>query len=899
MKRRQFFIAIALALTWVSGAFAQVSVTTNPAPWSQIGATTPLSASVTSSSVALPAYSQPPPPTANVCNTGTVTVYVALGDITVVATSNNTQILAGTCRPLALNGATYLAAITASSTATVTVELGSGTSASVGGTGSGSGMTPSASNAVLPDARNNLGLGTANTPAFAGAVLNSTHSSSGVVAQGLYGHGSWVGSVTSGQAFFNELAIDNDTVNTTGAGGPGGAIAVYIGENLGSASLTGGRTTLESLLNLTHATGNGAANRNFYVAGASVAQASANDGGTNTTGAGNFFAGNDSAALQTGATYFNSIVGREIDIGVATGATKVSYKEGLKIVQLGTGGAAVDAIQGTTADFAVGIVNQIGASTYWLNGIIFGEPDGIWAIDPTNGTMIGTLATALGGHSYAAKYGIDFSSVTFSSGFLNSTGFLVDGSGNTTTNGLVVGSPTGGSQGTGTVNATGLFVNGVAVTAGFPTTANGLGSDGAAFLPWSFSANFAETGTTWDLTSREDDCTSGTCAASGSAAIASSDSGAYVKLDAHAYTIVRANTAGFTSGFSFCGENTGTTGNATITATTSVWVGAGGTTLATIEPGASFCARSNGTDYEIGIAHHLGDGPSITPTALSGNVNDYNPTNMATARTIRQDGGAADRNITGIAGGFDNRRLRITNIGSTNNLIIVDQSASSAAANRFQIGANITIGINKSRDFYYDGTVNFWRPADVALANTVTAGSCGDATHSCGLTYAVDGRITAASNNALTSSGTTVVTAFVTSEFDATSTTDVTIAGADITGMSLALSAGKNYACHGFFPATAPATGGIKIIFTSEDGLTFTSGAYSFATSNSFTNSSSTTMGSAIGNSNVINTGFFVVDAFVQINAGGHMLMRGAQNTSNGTKTAYLPNGYLACTQQN
>jgi hypothetical protein len=35
-------------------------------------------------------------------------------------------------------------------------------------------------------------------------------------------------------------------------------------------------------------------------------------------------------------------------------------------------------------------------------------------------------------------------------------------------NGLVIGAPTGGSQGAGTVNATGLYVNGVAVSGGYP-----------------------------------------------------------------------------------------------------------------------------------------------------------------------------------------------------------------------------------------------------------------------------------------------------------------------------------------------------------------------------------------------------------------------------------------------
>ncbi len=41
----------------------------------------------------------------------------------------------------------------------------------------------------------------------------------------------------------------------------------------------------------------------------------------------------------------------------------------------------------------------------------------------------------------------------------------------------------------------------------------------------------------------------------------------------------------------------------------------------------------------------------------------------------------------------------------------------------------------------------------VSLSNVVTAGSCGDATHSCGLTYDAKGRITAATNNVISGGG--------------------------------------------------------------------------------------------------------------------------------------------------
>lgn len=110
---------------------------------------------------------------------------------------------------------------------------------------------------------------------------------------------------------------------------------------------------------------------------------------------------------------------------------------------------------------------------------------------------------------------------------------------------------------------------------------------------------------------------------------------------------------------------------------------------------------------------------TVTPTALSGNVNDYSPTGFAAASTLRIDGGAADRTITGLAGGSDGRIITITNIGSTNNLILSDADAGSTAANRFQIGGNITLAPNGSMTLRYDATSSRWRP----INRTASSGS--------------------------------------------------------------------------------------------------------------------------------------------------------------------------------
>ena len=134
---------------------------------------------------------------------------------------------------------------------------------------------------------------------------------------------------------------------------------------------------------------------------------------------------------------------------------------------------------------------------------------------------------------------------------------------------------------------------------------------------------------------------------------------------------------------------------------------------------------------------------TLSPTALSGSVNDYNPANLATSSALRIDGGAADRNITGLAGGADGRIITITNIGSTNNLTLTNQDAGSTSGNRFLLPADTILPINTSLALRYDGTSSRWRPWSRALSNTgVTAGSCTSAN----ITVDAAGRVTSAAN---------------------------------------------------------------------------------------------------------------------------------------------------------
>lgn len=284
--------------------------------------------------------------------------------------------------------------------------------------------------------------------------VNPTYSTTvtpGFLARGFYG-----GTVTSGQAFFNQIGADGDSVNASSAQG-GGALLFYVGHTL-SAGAVGGRTTLQANFNQLGSTT--AAVGQYYVALSGFANASFSAGGSAGSLRGNLFGANHSALLKTGAGMFwNSAVGEEIDVGIQAG-TSVIDKVGFKVVQW-----VSDAVHGTRADYAIGLNNQaLGTAPGWNVGFAFGGPEGWWPISST-GTMLGTYAAVIGGGpSIAAAYGIDFSSVTFSTGFLKSTGFLVDGSGNVTGASYKAGAAVGVSCAAGTVSLATLVVTGGIVT---------------------------------------------------------------------------------------------------------------------------------------------------------------------------------------------------------------------------------------------------------------------------------------------------------------------------------------------------------------------------------------------------------------------------------------------------
>jgi hypothetical protein len=97
----------------------------------------------------------------------------------------------------------------------------------------------------------------------------------------------------------------------------------------------------------------------------------------------------------------------------------------------------------------------------------------------------------------------------------------------------------------------------------------------------------------------------------------------------------------------------------------------------------------------------------ITPSQITSDQNDYNPTGLSTASTLRLSSDAS-RNITGLQGGADGRILFIHNVGS-NNIVLKDESASSSAANRFALTADVTLSADAVAVLQYDSTSSRWR----------------------------------------------------------------------------------------------------------------------------------------------------------------------------------------------
>ena len=109
----------------------------------------------------------------------------------------------------------------------------------------------------------------------------------------------------------------------------------------------------------------------------------------------------------------------------------------------------------------------------------------------------------------------------------------------------------------------------------------------------------------------------------------------------------------------------------------------------------------------------------ISPSQITSNQNDYNPTSLSTASTLRINSDAA-RDITGLQGGADGRLVILHNIGSFT-ITLKDENASSTAANRFALSADSALATDQACLLQYDSTSSRWR----LIAGPSSAGAPG------------------------------------------------------------------------------------------------------------------------------------------------------------------------------
>lgn len=118
----------------------------------------------------------------------------------------------------------------------------------------------------------------------------------------------------------------------------------------------------------------------------------------------------------------------------------------------------------------------------------------------------------------------------------------------------------------------------------------------------------------------------------------------------------------------------------------------------------------------------------ISPAQITANQNDYAPTGLGTASILKLSSDAA-RSITGLAAGGEGCVVSLINTGSQT-INLLDESASSSAANRFTLGGDVAIGAKQAILLRYDSTASRWyalaRPAAASTGQLLSANNLSD-----------------------------------------------------------------------------------------------------------------------------------------------------------------------------
>ena len=96
----------------------------------------------------------------------------------------------------------------------------------------------------------------------------------------------------------------------------------------------------------------------------------------------------------------------------------------------------------------------------------------------------------------------------------------------------------------------------------------------------------------------------------------------------------------------------------------------------------------------------------IAPSQITSNQNDYNPAGIVSASVLNLSSDAL-RSVTGLAGGSEGTVIAVVNTGGQI-IKLLNESASSTAANRFAIGSDLSIAGKQAALLRYDGTASRW-----------------------------------------------------------------------------------------------------------------------------------------------------------------------------------------------
>lgn len=97
----------------------------------------------------------------------------------------------------------------------------------------------------------------------------------------------------------------------------------------------------------------------------------------------------------------------------------------------------------------------------------------------------------------------------------------------------------------------------------------------------------------------------------------------------------------------------------------------------------------------------------VAPAQITADQNDYTPAGLAAAGVLQIASDAA-RSISGLAGGAEGRVVSVINVGGQT-ITLLDDSAASAAANRFSLGSALALGARQAALLRYDGTAARWQ----------------------------------------------------------------------------------------------------------------------------------------------------------------------------------------------